>query len=410
MTNSYSKYLKLVLLILISLAFMTWIAVSSTAQPSAKKPVKIGILTPLSPPGDVAGGKRLVWGAELAIKYINEEMGGVLGGRPVELVTADDQGTPAEGIAGFRRLVQKDGVVAVMGQIHSSVAIAVAKISNDLEVPLFSTTASTPKFTETHYPTIFSIMSLIPDRSEFWISFAKKMGYKRVALLGEDTDYGTGFAEWVKKYGQDAGVEVKTIIFPRAQTDLTPALLETKAWKPDFLINIGVGTPGYLMVSQAFDIGLFPQVPQLASYEWTARPEFWDAVGDKGKYILNSAYYKPGMRMSRLGDWMVPRYLKQYNEYPSFYELNAFGEVLVIAQATNLAQSDNPKSVTKALSTGTFTDWSGEVKFEELPGMKWHNVSPPLLIVQVTKPRQSYADAKLVWPPKFGGDGKIEHP
>jgi hypothetical protein len=44
------------------------------------------------------------------------------------------------------------------------------------------------------------------------------------------------------------------------------------------------------------------------------------------------------------------KYLKQYNEYPSFYELNAFGEVLVIAQAINLAQSDNPKSVTKALS------------------------------------------------------------
>jgi branched-chain amino acid transport system substrate-binding protein len=77
------------------------------------------------------------------------------------------------------------------------------------------------------------------------------MAYKRVALLGEDTDYGTGFAEWVKKYGQETGIEVKTIIFPRAITDLTPALLETKAWKPDFIINVGVGTTAYLMVSQA---------------------------------------------------------------------------------------------------------------------------------------------------------------
>jgi hypothetical protein len=42
--------------------------------------------------------------------------------------------------------------------------------------------------------------------------------------------------------------------------------------------------------------------------------------------------------------------------------------------------------------------------------MKWHNVSPPIMILQQTKVRQPFAESKLVWPPQFGGDGKIEAP
>ena len=410
MRKCYFKKLTFVFVILIGFIFVMWATGPSIAGAAGKKPVKIGLLSPFSPPGDPAAGKRIRWGAELAIKYVNEEMGGVLGGRPVELVVEDDSGTPAEGIAGYRKLVQKDRVVAVVGQYHSSVCLAVTKVSKDLGVPIFSTGSSSPKITETQYPTIFSIMSLTPDRAKFWIHFAKEMGCKRVALLAEDTDYGTGFEKWVKKYGADQGIEVKTIIFPRAITDLTPALLETKAWKPNILINVGVGAAAYLMVKQAYDIGLFPKVPMLGSFAWPVRPEFWNAVGDKGKYVLYTAYFKPGMLMTRLGYWMAPRYKELHNEDPTFYALNAYGEILVIAQALNMAQSDDPKALIDALTKWVFLDWSAIINFEEPSGMKWHNVSPPHLILQQTEVRQPFTESKLVWPPKFGGDGKIEGP
>lgn len=411
MKRSGLESLKIVSLILLIIGVFTiWMTNDLLAQPSGKNPVMIGVLTPLSPPGDVAGGKRIVWAAELAIKYINEETGGILGGRPVALAVADDAGTPAEGIAGFRRLVQKDGVVAIVGQLHSSVCLAVTHISKELGVPIFATSASSPKITETNYPTVFSVVSLSPSRSKFYIDFAKKMGWKRVAVMGEDTDYGTGFAEWIKKYGEEAGMEVSTTIYPRTITDLTPALLKIKSWKADILVNVAAGTSSYLMVNQAYDIGFFPSIPMLTTYEFPTRPEFWDAVGHKGKYILYTAYYKPGMPITRPAEWMVSRYKQLHGEPPTAYELNAFGEILIVAQALNMARSDDPGAVTKALSTGTFTDWSGSVKFEDLPGMNWHNVSPPILILQQTEVRQNFTDSKLVWPSKFGGDGKIERP
>ncbi len=376
----------------------------------AKDPVKLGLLSPFSPPGDPAAGKRMRWGAELAIEYINNQMGGVLGGRPVELVVEDDAGTPADGIAGFRKLVQKDGAVAVVGQYHSSVCLAVNKVSRDLQVPLFSSGASSPKITESQNPYIFSIMSLTPDRAKFWVDFAKAMNFKRLAIIAEDTDYGTGFEKFVKDFGQAAGMEVKSIIFPRTITDMTPMLLETKAWKPDIIINLGVGPPAYLMVKQAYDIGLFPQVKMLGSFAWPVRPEYWDAVGDKGKWVMYTSYYKPGMLMSESGTWMAAKYKAAHGEDPTFYALNVFGEMLVIAQALEKAGSDDPKALQKALVGHTYQDWSGDVRFEEPQGLKWHNVSPPHLILQQTEVRQAFTDSKLVFPPQFGGDGTIAGP
>ena len=74
------------------------------------------------------------------------------------------------------------------------------------------------------------------------------------------------------------------------------------------------------------------------------------------------------------------------------------------------AQSDDPKALQKALVGNTYQDWSGKVKFEDTPGVKWHNVSPPHLILQETEVRQPFTESHLVYPTQFGGDGKIEGP
>ncbi len=396
--------------VLFVITILLWGLSPMRAEARDNKPVKIGLLTPLSPPGDAAAGKRILWGAELAIKYINEEMGGVLCGRPVELAVEDDAGQPADGIAGFRRLVQKDNVAAVVGQYHSSVCLAVLKVATDLEVPLFSSGAASAKITESESPYIFSIMSLTPTKSEFWVDFAKRMGWNKIAVVAEDTDFGTDHEKWVGEYGKAAGMQVKSIIFPRTSIDLTPTLLQVKAWKPDVVINAGSPPTAYLVVRQAYEIGLFPSTPMLATYGWTLLPEFWEAVGNKGKLILFTSYYKPGMLTTFLGDWMIAKYRRLHNEDPTYYAMNAFGEILVIAQAINACQSNDPKKLADALVKWPYLDWSGIIDFKEERGIKWHNASPPYLIFQQTEVRQELGDARHVWPPAFGGDGIIRKP
>ena len=107
----------------------------------AQGPVKIGVLTPLSPPGDASAGQFIVRGAKMAADDINAR-GGVLGGRKIEVIIEDDAGTPEKGASGFRKLATQDRVAAVIGQFHSSVMGAVQDLAEQFKIPVFSTQAS----------------------------------------------------------------------------------------------------------------------------------------------------------------------------------------------------------------------------------------------------------------------------
>jgi branched-chain amino acid transport system substrate-binding protein len=54
----------------------------------AQKPIKLGVLTPLSPPGDAGAGQFIVRGAKMGVEDVNAR-GGILGGRKIELVIED---------------------------------------------------------------------------------------------------------------------------------------------------------------------------------------------------------------------------------------------------------------------------------------------------------------------------------
>src|SRR5216684_8817553 len=107
-----------------------------TSPAFAQGAVKIGVLTPLSPPGDAAAGQFIVRGAKMAADDINAR-GGVLGGRKIELIIEDDAGTPEKGGAGFRKLATQDRAVAVVGQFHSSVMGAVQDLAEQFKIPVF---------------------------------------------------------------------------------------------------------------------------------------------------------------------------------------------------------------------------------------------------------------------------------
>ena len=186
----------------------------------------------------------------------------------------DDSGTPEKGSAGLRKLATQDQVAAVVGQFHSSVTAAVQVLAEQFQVPLFLTQASAESFTEKHLTYTFRTHVIDPDRCQMWTRWAKERGFKRVALITENTDYGVGLVEETKKAFAALlpGAELKTIIFDRAVVDLTPQLLEIKNWKPDVLFNGGIGTPMYLIIKQAHDVGLHPAVPMLISYDAPCGP------------------------------------------------------------------------------------------------------------------------------------------
>ena len=390
-------------ILLIAVFLLVWAYQPAVSQAAAKEPVKIGVITPLSPPGDPAAGQLIVRGAKFGAKYVNEEMKGVLGGRPIELLVEDDAGTPEKGVAAFRKLATKDKVTAVIGQYHSSVCAALVDVGAEYGIPTFSTGASASIITEKHQVTTFKTHVNDYDRASTWVDFFLSRKWKRIAVLSENTDYGVGLFEATKQVKEDRGlkdVEINGIVFDRKVVDLTPQLLMLKAWKPDVLLNIGVGDPTYRITKQAYDIGFFPQVPMMGAHDWPARPEFWKNLGNIGQYVMFINYYHPKMGLSPIGEWLKPRFDKEYGEIPTYMAYNSFGQIVLLANALNLAKSDDPKNLIKALEEGKFEFWAkGDfVEFKRLPGARWHNHTSPLQVVQLTKVDQPIEESTILWP------------
>jgi branched-chain amino acid transport system substrate-binding protein len=386
----------------IAVAACAAVLVLVAAPVLAQGPVKIGVLTPLSPPGDASAGQFIVRGAKMAADDVNAR-GGVLGGRKIDLVIEDDSGTPEKGVAGFRKLATQDRVAGVVGQFHSSVMGAVQDLAEQFKIPIFATQASAKGITERHLNYTFRTHVIDPDRVALWNRWIKQQGFKRVALIAENTDYGVGVVEDTKKQFQSmsVGAELKTVIFDRAVVDLTPQMLDIKNWKPDLVLNVGVGTPVYLIVKQAYDVGLFPSTPMLVSYDLPARPEFWKNLGEKGNYLSFIVYYHPTMKLTPRGEAFRAKYREQFKEDPVYGALNGYAQVALLADAVNAGKSDSGENLVKALLGNKFEGWNGTISFSRGDGPYWQQWTPPMLFMQYTRTEMPFTEAKIIYPPEF---------
>ncbi len=125
-----------------SLGLMAMAVGASLAQ---QPPIKIGVINVLS--GSFAAyGKTGKQGAQLAAEEINQA-GGLLG-RQVEIIQVDDQAKPDIGVQEAKRLILNEKVNFLLGVDSSSVALALAPLTNEYKIPLVVTHAATPALTE----------------------------------------------------------------------------------------------------------------------------------------------------------------------------------------------------------------------------------------------------------------------
>ncbi|MEY9783004.1 ABC-type branched-subunit amino acid transport system substrate-binding protein [Sinorhizobium fredii] len=162
--------------------------------------IKLGIVAPMSGP-NARYGAFSMRGAELAVKEINDA-GGV-DGQKIELYSADSQGTPVEGVSATRRLIDEDEVDYVIGDVSSSVTLAMQPVAEDAEVLLLNAASSNPKITYAagvggfkwtyrNYPTDENRAFVVAKYA------AEQRGFTKFAVLSVDSDYGRSAIEFTK--------------------------------------------------------------------------------------------------------------------------------------------------------------------------------------------------------------------
>jgi branched-chain amino acid transport system substrate-binding protein len=375
---------------------------------AAAEPVKLGVLTPLSKPGDPGSGQLFIRGADLAAEWIDQRLqpdawdaSCAMPGK-LELVKVDDAGTPEKGIAGLRKLALDDHVAVTVGQIHSAVMLALGPIAEDLKLPIMAATASNTDISKAHLTYTFQAHAITSDRAKAVGDFieANAVKFQKIAIVAENTDYGIGNVTDLKaRLTSVSGLTVKDWVFDKDSKDLSPLLLQVKSFDPDLVFNVSSGPTEYLMVKQAKDAGLLDSAAMVISDDRPLRQEFWDNVGDSGKNMVFVTYYAPKQKLTAAGEWFRAEYQKRHNEAPVYTAYQGFGNTILAAQAINKACSVDGAAIAAALVSEKLISWNAaDVSFVQGDGVDWQRLHIPVLLLQYTAAPQSVEEATIVFP------------
>jgi branched-chain amino acid transport system substrate-binding protein len=372
------------------------------------RPVRIGIITPLSGPGDPTAGELVVRGACLGAEYVREH-GGVRGGRQIEFVLYNDQTTAAgEGMARssaaqMTKLALVDDVVAAVGQWHLRTTPWVVDVASRYDMPIFIENGHS-HITAQKRRNVFRSYFSIADRVPVMLGFAASANLRRIGLLAADTVFGQMMADTLEEHGTTRhGMEFLRFNFPQDDTaDFTRELRAIRFYEPDLFINAGVIRTNYLIIQQATEIGLLPETPMMVTFGFPLRSgDFWRLSGEAGVGTMWPAMrYRPSWTgITEMGRWFIDRYVERYSSFPPDTALTHFTDVTIIAAAMDAARSDGREDLLDALEAMEFPTWRGAIRFDRGPA-HWHHAAPEVVLLQYQKFEQTFDDSAIIYPPQ----------
>jgi branched-chain amino acid transport system substrate-binding protein len=367
--------------------------------------VPVGIITPLSGPGDATAGTLVVRGACLGAQYV-AETGGMPGGRGVRLVLQNDQasakteGMQRSAVGGVAKLAVVDKCLAALGQWHLRTTPWVAETAEGLGMPIFIENGHNT-VTAKKYRTVFRTYSSIADRVPLMVDFLRAQGVRRLGILAADTVFGLMTADTVEGYCRPRGVEVLRFDFEQETTaEVREPLKRIGEFRPDAILSAAVVRTNYMVIEQAAEIGLRPAIPMMVSFGFPMRSaDFWRLAGEAGNGIIwPSTPYRPSWSgLTEIGRWFTNAYVERYGSFPPDTALSAFTDVTLIARALDQAREHTREALIESLEANEFETWRGPIRFER-GEEHWHHSSPEVLLMQYQTVGQSFDEAVVVAP------------
>lgn len=210
--------------------------------------IKIGTVRPAT--GNFAIYDQVTTGLDAYVTSVNNN-GGIKAGDgktyKLELVKEDDAYDPARTPQLVKKLVEQDGVFALVGDIGTETNLAVRDYLNEKCVPNIAlATGSTEWGNNKQYPWYISGLPSYAAEANAWIEYLKEANPQaKIALLYQDDDFGQAYEKAIKKAieGTDITVVDEASFNPLSGTTTEAAVTKLSQSGADtFIVGIG-GTP-----------------------------------------------------------------------------------------------------------------------------------------------------------------------
>jgi branched-chain amino acid transport system substrate-binding protein len=342
---------------------LAWYFMMRPAAPGVTpRVIKIGYSAPFTGPAAEFGTNG--WrGISIALEEINARGVFIKGEKyTVEVIRYDDRCEPTEGVAAVRKLILEDKVIAILGSHCSSVCLAIAPLCNQYKIPGLTIECAADAVTSPGFeyyfrmrPPLGIIAPLITP------AIIDKLKPSKIGFLAINDDYGRSFVESFKKNFER--YKVPTVVeqyFERGATDFYAYLTAIKAAKPDIVFYVGVTPEGALILKQARELGLIPEIKFIGSEEMGE----YELVSLAGKEVVAGTYaitlWAPTPEIRELAS----KVKEKFNAPMHYAIVFGYDALHVLVKAIERAQSLDPVAIHDALKELEHKGLEGNIKFE----------------------------------------------
>ena len=304
-------------------------AMPAFAQTAASgEPVTIGVSGPLTGQNAQYGAQ---WkkGFDLALDEVNAK-GGVKG-RPLQYVFEDSQADPRQTVAIAQKFVSDPKIVVELGDFSSTASMAASPIYQRAGLVQFGFTNSHPNFTKGG-DFIWSNSVSQADEQPRLAKYAADLGFKRVAVLYLNTDWGRQSQKIFSEAAKGDGLEVvASEAYQPDEKDFRSTLVRVRDAKPDAIVLISYYADGALITRQIRTVGL--STPIVASGSIYS-PKFIELAGDAANGVFTETNFFPGESRPEVQAF-VTKFKAKYNEEPDDFNAVAYDTIILLADVMN---------------------------------------------------------------------------
>ncbi len=334
------------------------VAIDSSA--GAKDRVKVGFIGPLT--GGVSvngiGGRN---SAELAVKLRNADAGAKY---EFEMVALDDECKPNVAVQVATRMAADKEIVAGATHYCSSTAIATVDTYHKFGFPVIVWGAVLPDITyRNKYPEIHRVNGTMINQNEANAGLITRLGYKRVAVIHDTTDYGKGHNEYFSKALTAHGGEVVgTFGVTADQQDFTAELTKIKTLSPQVIYFGGLTPIGVRIRAQMDKLGIE------AVFDGTSGIVSEAYIQGLGPLAEGTLAFREGAPTEKLpgGKAFLEQYSAQkYHNPPEAYGAFAFAAMDLILDAVEKVGPDRKKVIAALADVKDRDTVVGKVTFDD---------------------------------------------
>src|ERR1700677_815707 len=304
------------------------LGMSAAFAQASGEPVTIGVSGPLTG-HNAQYGAQWKKGFDLALEEINSK-GGVKG-HPLTYDFEDSQSDPRQSVAVAQKFVSDPKIVVEAGDFSSTASMAASPIYQRAGLVQFGFTNSHPNFTKGG-DFIWSNSVSQADEQPRLAKYAADLGFKRVAVLYLNTDWGRQSQKILSEAAKGDGLEVvASEAYQPDEKDFRSTLVRVRDAKPDAIVLISYYADGALITRQIRTVGL--TTPIVASGSIYS-PKFIELAGDAANGVFTETNFFPGENRPEVQTF-VTKFRAKYNEEPDDFNAVAYDTIILLANVMN---------------------------------------------------------------------------